>query len=298
MYEQFLGRFADQNLCVSKAFKNDLVNRFGIEEQRISVLYDRAVRGKFNLLSDLEKHQLFQRIDMHGIFTTESENGTIEYKENRPLLLLTSTSYTPDEDLGLMIDSLKFYAAECSKNTKLPKIHLIVTGAGPLKKQFIAKFADFNRNHGYGKVMIQTKWLEIDDYPKMVAAADLGICMHMSSSNLDLPMKIVDMFSSNLPCFAYNYPTIGELVESKDNGSEKPNGALFKTSEELFALMISHFSEGIDVAIEKLKVYRKNLDKFQNESWDDHWKEVMLLQKSKGCLFGFSSDIIKYKKEN
>ena len=172
---------------------------------------------------------------MHGIFTVKNyENGQIEYKENRPLLLLTSTSYTPDEDLDRLVDAMKFYAAECSKNEKLPKIHLIVTGAGPLKKQFIGKFQDFNKNQGYGKVMIQTKWLEIDDYPKMVAAADLGVCMHMSSSNLDLPMKVVDMFSSNLPCFAFDYPTISELVKSSQNGFKSPNGALFKTSEDLF----------------------------------------------------------------
>jgi len=35
---------------------------------------------------------------MKEIFTTE-KNGKIEYKADRPLLLLTSTSYTPDEDI-------------------------------------------------------------------------------------------------------------------------------------------------------------------------------------------------------
>ena len=65
----------------------------------------------------------------------------------------------------------------------------------------------------------------------MVAAADLGVCMHMSSSNLDLPMKVVDMYSSKLPCFAYDYPTIGELVISSP--SQNPNGALFKSAEDL-----------------------------------------------------------------
>jgi len=99
-------------------------------------------------------------------------------------------------------------------------------------------------NEGKDIVKIETKWLEIDDYPKMVASADLGVCMHMSSSNLDLPMKVVDMFSSKLPCFAYDYPTIGELVIASPN--ENPNGALFKTDKDLLELFIDHLEGGID----------------------------------------------------
>jgi len=43
---------------------------------------------------------------MAGIFT-EEVNGVVRYKQTRPLLLLTSTSYTPDEDIGLLVDALK-----------------------------------------------------------------------------------------------------------------------------------------------------------------------------------------------
>ena len=141
---------------------------------------------------------------------------------------------------------------------------------------FIQKFEQFNATQGHNKVKIETKWLEIDDYPKMVAAADLGICMHMSSSNLDLPMKVVDMFSCQLPCFAYEYPTIGELVHSKDKGSNKPNGALFKTADDLFNLLQEHFKDGVKKGISGLQNYSDNLEGFTKETWEDHWQEVIL----------------------
>ena len=88
----------------------------------------------------------------------------------------------------------------------------------------------------------------------MIAAADLGVCMHKSSSNLDLPMKVVDMFSSKLPCFAFDYPTIGELVIS--DPSANPNGALFKTAEDLHELFLTHFKDGVRSSIANLDRYR------------------------------------------
>lgn len=78
-----------------------------------------------------------------------------------------------------------------------------------------------------GRIEIKTVWLLVEDYPKMVSAADLGVCLHFSSSGFDLPMKVVDMFSAKLPCLAIKYRCIGELVK------EGQNGRVFASKEEL-----------------------------------------------------------------
>lgn len=74
-------------------------------------------------------------------------------------------------------------------------------------------------------------WLEVADYPKMLASADLGICLHYSSSGLDLPMKVIDMYGSGLPVLAIKYNCISEMV------TEGITGHIFDSESELFQLL-------------------------------------------------------------
>ena len=64
------------------------------------------------------------------------------------------------------------------------------------------------------KISIVTPWLEADDYPLLLGSADLGVSLHSSSSGVDLPMKVVDMFGAALPVLALDFEAIGNLFEA------------------------------------------------------------------------------------
>ena len=88
------------------------------------------------------------------------------------------------------------------ESSKLPELVCVITGKGPLKAHYQEVILQTTLNH----VKICTPWLEADDYPVLVGSADLGICLHTSSSGLDLPMKVVDMFGCGVPVCAVNFP--------------------------------------------------------------------------------------------
>lgn len=84
---------------------------------------------------------------------------------------------------------------------KLPKLICIITGKGPLKRYYTNKINALQ----WKNVSVITPWLTDEQYPLVVASADLGVCLHTSSSGLDLPMKVVDMFGCGIPVCAFKY---------------------------------------------------------------------------------------------
>lgn len=140
-------------------------------------------------------------------------------RRNRPAVLITSTSWTPDEDLNLLLEGLVEYDRDVSRQTekaspseRLPDVFLIITGKGPNKQSWLEKASRTTMRH----VEIRTVFAEADDYPRLLASSDLGISMHFSSSGLDLPMKVVDMLGTGIPVISFSYPTIAELLRSGD----------------------------------------------------------------------------------
>lgn len=138
-------------------------------------------------------------------------------RHDRPALVLTSTSWTPDEDFNILLEALTIYE-QSARNKTLPKLLMLVTGKGPLKEEYMKKILKLEAEEGWEWVRCRSLWLEPDDYPTLlgmsssqvmliiiydfVGSADLGVCLHSSSSAMDLPMKVVDMFGCGLPVCA------------------------------------------------------------------------------------------------
>lgn len=103
--ERFFGQRSDGNLCVTKAMKEWLKDEWNIEA---SVLYDRAPK-MFHTASLNEKYELFEKLrPILGLDCQlmEKKDGMIRECEDRPAVLVSSTSWTADEDFHILLHAL------------------------------------------------------------------------------------------------------------------------------------------------------------------------------------------------
>ena len=250
-YEKFFGKKSHMNFCVSQAEKRDLKKNFGIDA---ICLPDKPLLGLFKFLTSEQAPELYKKY---------KELNTLLDK-NRPILMISSTSWTPDEDFNMLLNSLIKTEEILNKNNNLKKVLFLITGKGPMKENFMKKVNESNL-----KIFnVKSIWLDSDDYPKLLALCDLGICLHYSSSGIDLPMKVVDMFSACLPAAAIYYPTIEELVKNEENGFT------FRNEKELSKILKNAVEEiSKNGKWEKLEKFRKKLKKDLNEeNWVAQWK--------------------------
>ncbi|XP_034046442.1 chitobiosyldiphosphodolichol beta-mannosyltransferase [Thalassophryne amazonica] len=279
-YEHIFGRLAANNLCVTNAMKEDLQKNWGI---KATTLYDRPA-SIFRETPLKQQHQLFLRLaEAYPQFQysgPEGQEGEVEntifssydltgdlvtLREGRPVLLLSSTSWTEDEDFSVLLTALEEYDGFVKEGASLPSLVCVITGKGP-QKEFYRKLIDsLHLEH----VKICTPWLEAKDYPVLLGSADLGVCLHKSSSGLDLPMKVVDMFGCCLPVCAIHFSCLHELVKHEENG------LIFRDSKELVQQLKTLLSDfpGSD---SKLSVFRRNLRATRGQCWDDNWDQHVL----------------------
>nr|XP_054375136.1 putative glycosyltransferase ALG1L2 [Pongo abelii] len=153
---------------------------------------------------------------------TEWDAGSrlLTHLRERPALLVSSTSWTEFEQLTL-------------DGHNLPSVVCVITGKGPLREYYSRLIHQKHFQH----IQFCTPWLEGRGLPLLlVGSVDLGVCLDTSSSGLDLPMKLVDMFGCCLPACAMNFKCLHELVKHEENG------LVFEDSEEL-AAQLQYFAD-------------------------------------------------------
>lgn len=317
-FEKVFGRMADGSLCVTKAMQHELAQNWGIEA---TVLYDQPPEF-FHPASLEEKHELLCRLESnilhpngirdcvstgcknqvngavlpsnHSLFSAQSDSN-IFLKANRPALVVSSTSWTPDEDFSILLEAAVMYdrrvAAALNEDDSVdeeklwmdidngkqylyPRLLFVITGKGPERRKYEEQLKKLNLR----RVAFRTMWLSAEDYPLLLGSADLGVCLHTSSSGLDLPMKVVDMFGCGLPVCAVAFSCIEELVKVDKNG------LLFSSSSELadeFMMLFKGFPDSCDT-LQTLK--EGTIETGASAKWSSEWETHALPLIREGIL--------------
>lgn len=252
-YERRDARRVDANLCVSRGLARFLETRFGVKEA--FVLYDRPASA-FVPLERLEREgcrqALFGRLGVRL-----AGNG----------LIVCPTSWTEDEDFDVVIDAvvrleerIRGWEA-AAPGRRFTDLVILVTGDGARRVQFERRFAGLPAR----RVQLRTRWLEPEEYPRVVGAADIGLCLHRSSSGLDIPMKIADLFGAGVPVCALDYGA--SLAERVRHGE---NGLLFSKSQQLADILFDLF-EAPPSDRSGLERLRRGARKTSRVTWDEGW---------------------------
>ncbi|XP_037544503.1 chitobiosyldiphosphodolichol beta-mannosyltransferase [Nematolebias whitei] len=279
-YERVFGSLSSNNLCVTEAMRDDLKTNWAISA---TTLYDRPASIFRETPLDLQ-HQLFTRLAQthpqfqnSGSEETDAEttiftirdprDGSVSLRSDRPALLVSSTSWTEDEDFSVLLKALEEYdrLAGGRGGASLPPLFCVITGKGPQKGHYKTLIDALQLQH----VRICTPWLHAEDYPLLLGAADLGVCLHVSSSGLDLPMKVVDMFGCCLPVCAVSFRCLPELVKHEENG------LIFRDAAEL-AVQLQTLLVNFPSPDGQLGAFRRNLRTSRGQSWDDNWDQKVL----------------------
>ena len=253
-YEGFFARGADAHLAVTNAMARALKQKWGI---KAVVSYDRPPKH-FQPLTKEQRSALLYQLPELAEYAADIENQAWR-------LIVSSTSWTPDEDFSILLDALVDYSAAVTDNKGLPKILVIITGKGPQKEHYLSRIRQLNQENKLQNVIITTAWLSTFNYASLLGSADLGISLHTSSSGVDLPMKVVDMFGTGLPVAGWNkFEAWPELVQ------EGKNGRGFDSADGLAKILEDLFS-GDGRQIEQL---RQGALKECDRGWDDEWMPV------------------------
>lgn len=240
---------ATAHLTVSKALAQWLARHYGVNA---AVVYDRP-GDTFARPSDATATAVWDKVaNVTGLST-------------RPPIVVCPTSWTPDEDFDLLLEALERAERALTKDavpSSVPMLAMLLTGRGALREAFEARVS----RREFKAIAIKMLWLEPADYPVLIGMADLGLCLHQSSSGLDLPMKLADLRGAGVPVATYDYaPVLSEVMTS---GQE---GVTFRDPGDLAHLLVDVARHAITPET-PLARSRAWLAEHPPERWDAQWE--------------------------
>ncbi len=197
--EHLSSKLGDAHLAVSEALAHHLRSTWGLSSVR--VLRDRPGEafGPRNIRDTMRAAIIRQ-----AGFSEDAQ----------PAIAISPTSWTKDEALDLVFAAADELEARWRDDGPADGLVIVISGSGEGREAFDERL----RARSPRRVRIVTTFVVADEYPALVASADAGLSFHRSSSGLDLPMKICDLFGASLPVCAFDYgTTLRELVEPDRN---------------------------------------------------------------------------------
>jgi beta-1,4-mannosyltransferase len=246
-------RRVDANLAVSHGLATFLENKFGVKQAQ--VLYDRPASVFVPIeRADRERFRqaLFARLGIRA--------NTVGF-------IVCPTSWTEDEDFDVVIEAVMHLEERVrgweagSGARRFPELVILVTGDGARRAEFERRFAGLPAR----RIQLRARFLEPDDYPRVVGSADVGLCLHRSSSGLDIPMKVADLFGAGVPVCALDYGAcLAERVRHGDNG------LLFSTGRQLADILFDLF-EQFPTEQKALDRLRAGARRLARPTWEEGW---------------------------
>lgn len=248
---------ADGRITVSHALSRFLRSRFLLNA---TTVYDKPQKHFIDICRSSTTFSFHHVLQEHGKIVASSDHpiyrpissGSSPNRVPIPVLV-SSSSWTPDEDFSILLLALSKLDAH------LRPLLVVLTGKGPDQQAFIDSVFALQLRH----VAVAFVWLPSDLYARLLVHSTLGVCLHASSSGVDLPMKAVDMLGAGLPILALRFPAITELVTPD-------MGFLFGNADELVDLIIRLTHREPEILPRLRANIRHAVD--TDHDWLSHWR--------------------------
>jgi beta-1,4-mannosyltransferase len=245
LLERQAARAADANLCVSQALADRLRQELGAPA---AVVLPDLPHGRFCMAPRPEDPAHRRRV-----------RGDLGLPATGAPLLVCPTSWSHDEDISVLLHALDLWDTGWDTGgDPRPALEVVITGRGPGRETFESELS----SRSWKRSRVSTRWFSHGDYARLLACADLGLCLHRSTSGVDLPMKLADFAAAGLPACALDYgPVLGE--------APAPGAMLrFGSAAELAGCWNEAF--GLEGGLDAVR----RAAAVPVEGWEDAWQRV------------------------